>query len=43
MRRWLREGFRIRERFTLPFRWLPFAANLYYFIVAEKTSAGERR
>lgn len=42
MRRWLRDGFRIREGFTLPFRWLPFAANLYYFVVAEKTSAGER-
>jgi ubiquinone/menaquinone biosynthesis C-methylase UbiE len=42
MRRWLARGFRIREQFTLPFRWLPFAANLYYFVVAEKT-AGERR
>jgi SAM-dependent methyltransferase len=42
MRRWLSRGFRIREGFTLPFRWLPFAANLYYFVVAEKTSAGER-
>ena len=37
MRRWLRDGFRIREAFTLPFRGLPFMANLYYFAVAEKT------
>jgi 2-polyprenyl-6-hydroxyphenyl methylase/3-demethylubiquinone-9 3-methyltransferase len=37
MRRWLREGFRIHEAFTLPFRGLPFMANLYYFAVAEKT------
>jgi hypothetical protein len=37
MRRCLRDGFRIREAFTLPFRGLPFAANLYYFAVAEKT------
>jgi SAM-dependent methyltransferase len=36
MRRWLREGFRVREGFTLPFRALPFAVNLYYFVVAEK-------
>jgi len=36
MRRWLSHGFRIREAFTLPFRRLPFAANLYYFAVAEK-------
>ena len=36
MRRWLREGFRIVEGFPLPFRWLPFAVNLYYFVVAEK-------
>jgi SAM-dependent methyltransferase len=36
MRRWLAEGFHVREAFTLPFRWLPFAANLYYFVVAEK-------
>jgi ubiquinone/menaquinone biosynthesis C-methylase UbiE len=39
MRRWLSRGFRIREAFTLPFRRLPFAANLYYFVVAEKISA----
>jgi len=43
MRRWLREGFRIAEAFTLPFRRLPFAMNLYYFVVAEKMPAGERR
>jgi ubiquinone/menaquinone biosynthesis C-methylase UbiE len=36
MRRWLSQGFRIHEAFTLPFRRLPFAANLYYFAVAEK-------
>ena len=43
MRRWLRDGLQIVEAFTLPFRRLPFAANLYYFVVAEKTPAGERR
>ncbi len=37
MRLWLANGFRVRERFMLPFRWLPFAANLYYFVVAERT------
>jgi len=36
MRLWLANGFRVRERFMLPFRWLPFAANLYYFVVAER-------
>jgi hypothetical protein len=36
MRRWLSEGFRIREAFHLPFRFLPFAVNLYHFVVAEK-------
>jgi SAM-dependent methyltransferase len=36
MRRWLADGFRVREEFTLPFRFLPFAANLYYFAVAER-------
>jgi SAM-dependent methyltransferase len=41
MRGWLRD-FRIVEGFTLPLRWAPFAANLYYFVVAEKP-AGERR
>jgi SAM-dependent methyltransferase len=33
---WLSDGFRIGEAFMLPFRSLPFAANLYYFVVAEK-------
>ena len=28
------------RRFTLPFRALPFAVNLYYFVVAERTSGG---
>ena len=37
MRRWLADGFRVCEGFTLPFRRLPFAANLYYFVVAERT------
>jgi hypothetical protein len=37
MRAWLRDGFRIVEGFTLPFKALPFACNLYYFVVAEKT------
>lgn len=36
MRRWLRDGFRIQEAFPLPFRRLPFAVNLYYFMVAER-------
>jgi SAM-dependent methyltransferase len=36
MRRWLRDGFRVREAFTLPFRALPFAVNLYQFVVAER-------
>ena len=36
MRRWLADGFSVRESFTLPFRALPFAANLYYFAVAER-------
>jgi len=37
MRRWLADGFRIREAFHLPFRSLPFAVNLYHFVVAERT------
>lgn len=41
MRRWLADGFRVVEGFTLPVRWLPFAANLYYFVVAEKTDGLE--
>ena len=36
MRRWLADGFRIREAFHLPFRFLPFAVNLYHFVVAER-------
>jgi SAM-dependent methyltransferase len=36
MRRWLRDGFVVKEGFTLPFRWLPFAANLYEVVVAER-------
>lgn len=43
MRRWLADGFRIREAFTLPFRHLPFALNLYYFVVAERSADGEGR
>lgn len=43
MRRWLSQGFRVREAFTLPFRFLPFATNLYYFVVAEKISGGFER
>ena len=36
MRRWLANGFLIREAFHLPFRVLPFAVNLYHFVVASK-------
>ena len=36
MRRWLADGFRITEAFHLPFRALPFATNLYHFVVAER-------
>jgi SAM-dependent methyltransferase len=36
MRRWLADGFRIEEAFDLPFRRLPFAMNLYHFVVAER-------
>jgi hypothetical protein len=36
MRRWLAHGFRITESFYLPFRPLPFAMNLYHFLVAER-------
>jgi SAM-dependent methyltransferase len=36
MRRWLSaNSFKIDEGFSLPFRALPFAVNLYYFAVAE--------
>ena len=38
MKRWLSEGFRIREAFTMPFAKLPYMANLFYFVVAEKKS-----
>jgi hypothetical protein len=43
MRQWLRDGFRIAEAFTLPFRRLPHAMNLYYFVVAEKPAAAGPR
>jgi ubiquinone/menaquinone biosynthesis C-methylase UbiE len=36
MRRWLSEGYHIRDAFPMPFRSLPFAANLYYFVDAER-------
>jgi ubiquinone/menaquinone biosynthesis C-methylase UbiE len=36
MQRWMREGFRIRDAFPMPFRMLPFAFNLYYFVDAER-------
>jgi SAM-dependent methyltransferase len=36
MHRWLANGFRMHESFMLPFRWAPFAMNLYLFVVAEK-------
>jgi ubiquinone/menaquinone biosynthesis C-methylase UbiE len=36
MQKWLRDGFRIRDAFPMPFRALPFAANLYYFVEAER-------
>ena len=36
MRAWLADGFLIREAFHLPFRALPFAANLYHCVVAER-------
>jgi ubiquinone/menaquinone biosynthesis C-methylase UbiE len=36
MHRWMREGFRIRDAFPMPFRMLPFAFNLYYFVDAER-------
>jgi SAM-dependent methyltransferase len=38
MKRWLSNGFKTREAFTLPFRKLPYMTNLFYFVVAEKTS-----
>ena len=42
MRRWLADGFRITEAFHLPFRALPFAANLYHFVVAERSMSKPR-
>jgi SAM-dependent methyltransferase len=36
MRRWLAEGFTIRDAFPMPMRALPFAMNLYYFVDAER-------
>lgn len=36
MRRWLSDGFRIRDAFPMPFRSMPFAVNLYYFVEAER-------
>lgn len=36
MHRWLAEGFRIRDAFPMPFRRLPFAMNLYYFVEVER-------
>ena len=35
MHKWLERGFKVTEEFPLPFRPLPFAVNLYYFMVAE--------
>ena len=35
MHKWLAQGFKVTEEFPLPFRPLPFAVNLYYFMVAE--------
>jgi ubiquinone/menaquinone biosynthesis C-methylase UbiE len=37
MNRWLSKDFRVTEQFSLPFRPLPYAVNLYYFMVAEAT------
>jgi SAM-dependent methyltransferase len=36
MRKWLADGFRIRSAFPMPFRAVPFAFNLYYFVEAER-------
>jgi SAM-dependent methyltransferase len=36
LRRWLGEEFRVRDAFAMPFRALPFAVNLYYFVDAER-------
>jgi hypothetical protein len=39
MHKWLADGFTVREEFSLPFRLLPYAVNLYYFMVAEATGS----
>ncbi|OLC49995.1 MAG: hypothetical protein AUH43_06310 [Acidobacteria bacterium 13_1_40CM_65_14] len=36
MRRWLADGYRIVEAFHLPIPQLPFAVNLYHFVVAQR-------
>jgi SAM-dependent methyltransferase len=36
MQRWLGDGFRVKAAFPMPFRRLPFATNLYYFVEAER-------
>lgn len=36
MRRWLGDGFHIAAAFPMPFRALPFAVNLYYFVDAQR-------
>jgi SAM-dependent methyltransferase len=36
MQRWMSGGFRVRDAFPMPFRMLPFAFNLYYFVDAER-------
>ena len=35
MQKWLADGFVVREQFPMPFRFMPFAVNLFYFVVAE--------
>src|SRR5689334_9192178 len=35
LRAWFRNDFAIKEKFPLPFRFLPFSVNLVYFVVAE--------
>lgn len=35
LRTWLSNGFTVKERFPMPFRFLPFGVNLFYFVVAE--------
>ena len=36
MHGWLRDGFQVRDAFPMPFRALPFAMNLYYFVEAQR-------